>query len=654
MNRTLLGTVLGSVVLAVGGCDGSVRIDLRSEPAAGMLVRVAAPDDLERSIKAGLTAIQGGTEQAALAAGARGGDVSIDGFTGTYTQEKNVDEFDAVRYDGSHLYVAPRRRLGCCFVMDTGQGDAAVDAGGDPEPSIRILATNPVDGTATLESRIPLEEDLTVQGMYLAEDRLFALTAEAYYGGFGGFWADIAIWAPEKLGYRSYDVSDPAAPALEVDVGIDGVFVESRRVGDTVYIVSRYAPWIDGLTYEVTTSEQQAHNEALLADVTLDELLPTITIDGQAQTLVDPVRCFIPSDEDEVGHPVITTVTAVPIDDPTAFTATCYNGQAYGAYVSGKAIYFTEIVAGGSSGRAEKTETRIHKFALDGAVLDYRGSAEIEGQVWRGGQADFRMSEHEGDLRVMASSYDWNDPDFADHRLVVLREAQGRLELDVVSELPNAQRPQEIGKPDEDLYGVRFLADRAYAVTFERIDPLYVIDLSDPADPSIAGELEVTGFSDFLHPVSDDLLLGLGTANATGAVKLELFDVSDLTRPLSRGSVTFNDYSFSEARYDRHAFTYQADVNGVDRLAIPATIPREVGIFGVYETGLYLFEIHDKDRPALSSLLAAGSVHPPMHPDMPFSERSRAFLHGDTIYYVRDEEVWGSFWNAPQIVNGPF
>ena len=67
--------------------------------------------------------------------------------------------------------------------------------------------------------------------------------------------------------------------------------------------------------------------------------------------------------------------------------------------------------------------------------------------------------------------------------------------------MPNDSRPEEIGKPNERLYGVRFLGDTAYAVTFERIDPLYAIDLSNPLDPFIAGELEVTGFSDFLHPM---------------------------------------------------------------------------------------------------------------------------------------------------------
>ena len=647
MKRTTLGKVLPLAALVLAGCEGDVKFDFRPVPEAGDLKRVAGTTELENSIKAGFTTIRGSITTRALTAGVPENDTAVGDFTGTYTQEPNVDEFDAVRYDGNHLYVAPRRYVSCCFILE--DADGAIDTGEEPGDSIRILATNPVDGTASVQSRIPLDEGVSVQGMYLTEGRVFALTAESYYGGFGSFWNSVAIWNPERLGYAAYDVSNPAEPELEVEVSIDGVFVESRRVGDTVYIVSRYTPGVEGLIMHVTTPEEQAYNEALLANVTLAELLPKITINGDEQSLVDPLSCYIPNDEDDVGYPVITSVTAVPIDNPTTFTTTCYNEDTYGAYVSEKAIYFTNI-SGGTS--ADDTKTSIHKFELDGTNIDYRGSADIDGQVWRGGQSDFRMSELDGDLRVIASTYDWSDPDFADHKLFVLREATGRLGLDIVGELPNAQRPDEIGKPNEDLYGVRFLADRAYAVTFERIDPLYAIDLSDPTDPSIAGELEVEGFSDFLHPVSGDLLLGLGST-AGGAVKLELFDVSDIGQPLSRGAVTLGESSFSEARWDRHAFTYQADVDGVDRFTIPATIHREVGIGGPWETGLYLFEIHDKATPSLSRLLEAGSVHPP-GALYPYSDRNRAFIHDDTIFYVRDEEVWGAFWDAPQVVNGPF
>lgn len=646
MNRLLPGILLASFSLMIAGCGGGATGGVAPvPPLEGLLKQVNDPAELEQSIKSGFSAMLTQQEvadaQVAQAAAASGN------FTGTYTQEARVDEFDAVKYDGSHLYVAPRRYYRCCFFAPDAPG-----TGSFPERSIRILETDPASGSATLSSTIPLEDGVSVQGMYVADDRMFALTGTSIYGNFGGMWADVAIWAPEQLGYRIYDLSDPASPQLEIDATIDGVFVESRRIGNTVYIVSRYAAWIEGLDYYVTTPEEQASNQVVLDGVTLDDLLPKISVNGVTRTLIAPDRCYIDSADTAAGYPVLTSITAVPIDNPTAFSTTCYNQDAYGAYVSENAIYFTQFQA---SAENTQNNTRIHKFALFNTSVQYRGSADIVGQVWRGGQADFRMSEYAGDLRIFASQIDWTNEDRVDHKLYILRESTARPELDIVSELPNENHPEEIGKPNEALYGVRFLGDRAYAVTFEQIDPLYVIDLLDPLDPFIAGELTITGFSDFLHPVNDDLLLGLGVGG-NGGVKLELFDVSNIAQPLSRGSTTLGGRgSHSEARYDRHAFTYQFDVNGIDRFTIPAQVYSSDGSYQFVESGLFLFEIRDKDMPVLASLNSVGSIIPPRDgTTIPYVSRNRAFIHDDTVYYIRDEAVWAASWNSPTIVNGPF
>jgi hypothetical protein len=572
-------------------------------------------------------------------------------FTGTYTQELNVDELDAVRYDGEHLYVAPRRYFHCCFVLAEA-GAAADDARPEPERSIRILATDPATADASAVSTIPLGDTISVQGMYVDANRLFAFTGQSIYGHYGELWADAAIWAPETLGFRVYDVADKTNPQLEVEATIDGVFVDSRRIGNTVYLVSRYTPWIDGLHYYVQTAAQQAENEALLASVTLDDLLPKITLGGETRALVDPERCYVTTSGKD-PYAVITSITAIPLDNPAGFSTTCYSEDAYGVYVSENALYLTQFRP---DAIAEADATRIHKFALAGTAVSYRGSGDIEGVVWRGGQADFRMSEHDGDLRLVASQFDWASDDFVDHQLYILRESSSAPELDVVATLPNSSRPEEIGKPNEALYGVRFLGDVAYAVTFEQIDPLYALDLSNPADPFIAGELEVTGFSDFLHPVSDELLLGLGRS-AEGGIKLELFDVSDIAQPLSRGSEVIGGRgSYSEALYDRHAFAYQANVGGADRFTIPAQVFAEDGSWEFLGSALYLFEILDKDMPSMALLNPVGAIEPPpADPDFPdWVERSRAFIHDDTVYYVRDEDVWAAFWESPGVVNGPF
>ena len=641
----------GLVLLALTGCGSSsnTTTEIPEPPVQGLLSPVSDAAELESSLKSGLTRISSAAqlEAAADAAAfaAAGGN-----YTGTYTQELNVDELDAVRYDGEHLFVAPRRYFHCCFILeDTGAPD--IEPPPVPERSIRILETDPANADARPAGTIPLEDNVSVQGMYVENDKLFALTGSTLYGTFGDFWADVAIWAPEKLGFRIYDVSDPSSPTLDIDVKIDGVFVESRRIGDTVYLVSRYTPWIDGLHYYVTDAAQQAENEALLANVSLEDLLPKITINDESRPLVAPDRCYVPTHE-AAPYAVITSITAIPIDDPNNFSTTCYNQDAYGVYVSENALYFTQHRPDTAAAR---DITRIHKFALAGTNVRYRGSADITGFVWRGGQRDFRMNEYNGDLRVMASQWDWSNDDFVDHYLYTLRESSTRPDLEIVSTLPNDNRPEEIGKPNEALYGVRFLGDVAYAVTFEQIDPLYAIDLSDPADPFIAGELEVTGFSDFLHPVTDELLLGLGRS-AEGGIKVELFDVSNIAQPLSRGSAVIGGRgSHSEALYDRHAFTYQADINGVDRFTIPAQVYAEDGSWQYLGSALYLFEILDKTMPAITALNRVGAIEPPsVGPNVPrWVERSRSYLHDDTVYYIQDEDVWAAFWHSPSVINGP-
>jgi len=656
MNRRL-SALIGCGFLLLAGCGSSPDPDSPNNPTngpVGLLSPVTDAAAFEASLKSALTAMSSDL-QLAVADGIAGGAAESGSFTGTYTQEVNVDEFDAVRYDGSHLFVAPRRYFNCCFILAAASMDGAANTGNDPQRSIRILATDPGSGSAELAGTIALEDNVSVQGMYLAANRMFALTSESIYGSYGELWADIAIWAPEKLGYRVYDVSNVGQPVLQVDASIDGIFVESRRIGDTVYIVSRYTPYVDGLHYYVTSAEQQAQNQQILDGVSLDDLLPKITINGVTNTLVSPDRCYVTTADDANGYAVITTITAVPISDPTSFSTTCYNEDAYGVYVSENALYLTQLAA---NSELTRDVTRIHKFALSSTEVRYRGSADIDGTVWRGGQADFRMSENAGDLRVLASQFDWTNEDFVDHTLYILREANStaRLDLDIVSTLPNEARPEEIGKPNEALYGVRFLADRAYAVTFLQIDPLYVLDMANTTDPYIAGELEITGFSDFLHPVNDELLLGLGRGG-NGGVKLELFDVSDIAQPLSRGSATLGGPgSWSEAIYDRHAFSYQADVNGLDRLAIPANLHSPDGSFGDYQSGLYLFEIRDKTAPQIASLNSVGSILPPVEGTTRsfYSDRNRAFIHDDTVYYVRDEDVWAAFWDTPTIVSGPF
>jgi inhibitor of cysteine peptidase len=117
----------------------------------------------------------------------------------------------------------------------------------------------------------------------------------------------------------------------------------------------------------------------------------------------------------------------------------------------------------------------------------------------------------------------------------------------------------------ERIYSVRYRGKTAYVVTFRQVDPLFVIDLSDPKRPTVKGELKIPGFSEYLHPIDDNTLVGLGMNTTTtkyggvvqDGMKLSLFDVSDPVAPRETASLLLGNMgSYSEAIDNHRAFLY--------------------------------------------------------------------------------------------------
>jgi len=617
--RVSLGILAATCGLTGCGAEGSNPNDLVVEipDEAGMLRKVRSASEFEGLLKDALHEATPGVVSILSSGAAMPPSVDPSGYSGTYTAEAGVDEFDYARYDGSFLYVATN------------------PFGASPQAAVRILRTG-ADGTATVVSSIPIPGLQQTLGLYVANDRLVVLTSETNYGSFGDVWLMYIPWAPSSLHIHVFDVSDRAHPANLLSAEIDGVVVASRRIDDRVILVTRYTPSV-------------VMNPATLAAAqraSLDQLLPQITANGSKHALVEATNCYVTNEQAPAGYPVITTITSLSLRDPNDRASVCYNEAADGVYASTTALYVSQPAetAPGRQG------TRIHRFALTGAVPNYTGSVEVPGFMWGGSQRDFRISEYQGLLRVMTTQYTNDFNDLSDHHLFVLRQKPAENALEIVAQLPNAARPEEIGKPNELLYGVRFTGDRAYVVTFRNSDPLYVLDLSAPADPRIAGTLEIPGFSDFLHPVTQNLLLGLGVANSQ--VKAELFDVSSLEHPQSRGTVLLGGkWSTSEAISERHAFAWLPGTL-TDRFAIPASIATEAGGAMTTRTSLYQFEIAGKQDASGALLSLAGAVTPPADED--FFYVNRSFLDGDTVWYVRDGAVWSSQWSAPEQVHGPF
>jgi uncharacterized secreted protein with C-terminal beta-propeller domain len=666
-----------------GGGGGSTATSPDPAPGpdlapTGLLIPVESNSELLATVQRGFTNTLNNniarTEELAMTAPTEQ-DSSESSYTTTYTLENNVDEHDAVKYDGEHLFIAPSRSMDCCFIVDDlvmvaeaeediEQSDAIPEPQPEPQESdrsIRILETDPENAGAAEVGTIELDNSRTVEGLYTQDDQLVSISSSGWWGIYGESFARVSNWEGQTTALDIYDISDITAPTPQMQIEFQGGFVNSRKKGDIIYLVARHTPNIDGFDY-YPMEEAISENETLLDELSIEDILPKVSVNGVESLLVDANECLITDPDNELstadtGYPTLTLLIAVNIVDQSIANATCYLEPTDGIYVSENAIYLTQV-----DYRDAASRTLIHSYELS-EDLTYQGSGVAEGSLYLNGDRDFRINEYEGHLRIVTTERTGDSSDSVDHRLSILKLNTQELEMELVATLPNKDRPEAIGKPNEDLYGVRFMGDTAYLVTFERIDPLYVLDLSTPTDPVIAGELMVTGFSDFLHPVSDQLLMGLGQ-DENGFTKLELFNVENMSSPYSLGTVTLGiedglispdslNWSYSEARYNRHAFTYQVISDTQDRFLVPATLSFYNEQSGYQdEDRLYLFEINNKNTALTASINKVGYITAKRN-ERWYSSRNRGVIDGDAVYYINDSSVWSTQWSNPTQQEGP-
>lgn len=666
----LIPSLIALTLAACGGGSSSEAPDPAPTPASGYLQQAGSEEDFEMAFKASFNDSYHQQNReltettASPAEDASGGlEASFSGaYSQTYTLESEVDEADIIKYDGENLYIAKSRSFtDCCFInanSDIGLPEGTSIELDEPleRGAIRVLSTDTNSATAEELTEISISSDEWVQGLYVQDEQLTAISSQYAYAYFGGGWLDIAFWngGPQNsVSARQYSTSTPSAPALEWHAEIEGSLVQSRRIGNTLYLVSRFSPSIPSITIFPTLESQVSENQRILEDYDVADFIPEIIIDGESQALHQAENCYIAERDrldEHYSYPVITSITAIPLDSPESFTSICYNADSAGVYMSAEALYVTQL----NLSETYNAKTRVHKFSLDDTTMAYRGSAEVDGTLWLSGQNDFRVSEHEGYLRLITSQHIDNQNDRIDYQLHILQEQEDALALEKVATLPNDEHPEEIGKDNERLFGVRFYGDIAYLVTFEQIDPLYVLDLSDPDKPFIAGELEIPGVNNFLHPVNDSLLLGLGRDE--GRIKLELFNVEDISNPSSIAVLPLSaenaTWSISQALWDRHAFTY-LEGEFVDRIAVPTSSHSFIDGSWSNEIGLHMIELRNKNLDPESALLVpVGSLKAERNGAWWNSNATRSVLHDDAVYFIYSDQVWSGFWGGENTV-GP-
>jgi uncharacterized secreted protein with C-terminal beta-propeller domain len=267
--------------------------------------------------------------------------------------------------------------------------------------------------------------------------------------------------------------------------------------------------------------------------------------------------------------------------------------------------------------------TQIHRFdASKAGQTSYVGSGEVTGFVLD----QYSLSEYDGALRVAST----DEPQWFAGRMVGKTQSYVTVLGTGGTTLAPLGRAGGLGK-GERIYAVRFVGDKGYVVTFRQVDPLYTLDLTDRSDPKVAGELQLLGYSAYLHPLSDSLLLGVGVdATAEGrrqGTQVSLFDVSDLGRPVRRAQAALGAGSSTTAEFDPHAFLYWDP-------ATLAVIP--LTVYGTSD-GKQAFEGAIGFHVGAASLAEAGRVTHPMQPGQPGQPGyrppiARSLVIGDKLY----------------------
>ena len=463
------------------------------------------------------------------AAASAGSSQSAPSFTGTNVQVTGVDEADLVKTDGHYIYHA--RNL------------------------LRIVEVT--DGGLTVRSS--LDVGFQPREMLIHGDMLLLIAGEWRVG--------------PVTRIAQVDISDRDSPEVVADLSVDGIYNGARLSDGTARLVITSNPvgieWArpsgSGLRAEQEAIEA---NRELIRNSTLDNWLPAYVLEdpesGETEwgQLVDCSNVLAPGIFSGLNTLSIAlfdltegiadwTVASVVAQGDTVYATADSVYVATARWVDWRALPENDMLSE-SSGYT----TLIHKFNTSRVNRPvYEASGEVAGFLLN----QFSMDEYQGDLRVAATtSPPWWWSDESESHVTVLR--------------PTDQVLEEVGAvwglgEGERIFAVRFMGPDAYVVTFRQVDPLYALDLSDPFDPQVLGQLKIPGFSSYLHPVGDGLLLGVGQdASLEGRVEglqVSLFDVSDPTDPIRVAQVRpFDedgeepDYSWSPVEGDHRAFVF--------------------------------------------------------------------------------------------------
>ncbi|CAN8062667.1 unnamed protein product [Agarophyton chilense] len=457
-------------------------------------------------------------------------------FSTTNVQVTGVDEPDIIKTDGSRVFTISGNVFSVVQVQDGGKSGRRVG-----------------------QLRLPtMPRDMLIEGDFLLVlGDVYSYKRPVYLR-----YKTDPSYGDEATVVYQINVKG-GTPRLVSTLYLEGRYVKSREVDGVVRLVLRFSPlssvWLYYPSGNVQPWQTEKWNREIIQYSRPGNWLPTYRLqrNGREQYGVYATCGGIYYSQDVFAGFNLLTVVTLPIGgfiEPSSSSSIMSDADTI--YATKKSMFVTtnEIrfnnVPESSPRWGPNYQTGIHQFALSDAGASYVASGAVTGSVIN------QFAMHEWNDNFFIATTDgatwWTSRDLSRSKVTAFTSNRDKRQLVKIGEVGNLG----VG---ERIFSVRYIAETAYVVTFREVDPLYIIDISNPRAMRVTGELKIPGFSSYLHPVGPGRLLGVGqeatpTGLTTGA-KVSLFDVSDKTNPRELSTWTLSG-SYSDAQWDHRAFLY--------------------------------------------------------------------------------------------------
>ncbi|TQR20405.1 beta-propeller domain-containing protein [Psychrobacillus vulpis] len=513
---------------------------------------------------------------------ANGGDHST-----TNNQVEGVDEADMVKTNGSHIFSISENNV--------------------------VIVNVENSKNMKEEAKIKLTDDFYPTQLLLSDQTLMIIGQKNVFRTLEmnstQDSAKIGMPMDSMTTVYFYDISNPASPKLSREIATEGFMNGARLTDNTLYYVTTVYPkfWM-----------MKENEDVELRPFTFDS-----KSGEEAQPLSFDCIAILPGSL-EGSYSIVSAIDlSNPVENEVLTKG--YLGGSEQLYMSKDNLYLTSTIYEANTSNAKKMiwnpgemDTEVFKFALNKTSVQFVGSSRLTGTILN----QFSMDEHNGYFRAVTTKGNfWDDKEPSENNLFIL---DGGMKL--VGSITGLAK-------DERIYSARFMGDKAYMVTFKQTDPLFVIDVSVPTAPKVLGELKIPGFSNYLHPLDENHLIGFGYETKsvpqegsdeplimTEGMKISLFDVSEFANPKEMDTeVIGGQGTYSPIQYDHHALFQHS---GKNLYGFPISI---------YEKGKGQEYSHFKQEGALvyeitpeNGIVLKGDLLKPKNPNQEYEEWERS------------------------------